>query len=245
MKPPLAIASPHWPSRGFPPATESRSRAPETTIAPATATIAMAAPQRQISCAGSAGRSETAFRQTDRSPRPAQAREQIKLAFQQRQRTELDDGEEHQQRPVPEIERIADQPDPDQRRAREHDAVHPGHGRGQQKRACRRPAAAPTSPEMRGGYRERRPPAAISATPIRRVNCSLRWPDDPDPSAGQHRAGEQFKGPRERQIEGRDRISADQRDIEQEGGDAENATRPPTCSAASRAASIRSSGQNR
>ena len=42
------------------------------------------------------------------------------------------------------------------------------------------------------------------------------------PDVGQHRAGEQFKRPGERQIEGRDGVGADQRHIEQERPDAKD-----------------------
>ena len=123
---------------------------------------------------------------------------------------------------MPEIERIADQSDPHQRRAREHDAAQPGLRGGQK--------------ECRAADRQQRPPARKGAVRIEdRRGCrnqrhaGPRPPIaggialvDPAPTAEQHGAGQQFKGPRERQIEGRDRIRADHRHVKNKGRDAEN-----------------------
>ena len=56
-------------------------------------------------------------------PSQQHACEQNEFALQQRQRTELDDGEKHKQRPMPQIKRITDEPDPRHWLAREHDAA--------------------------------------------------------------------------------------------------------------------------
>ncbi len=126
----------------------------------------------------------------------------------------LDICEERQQRPVPEVERIADQPDRRQAGAASTSAAKPGRRRRQQQR--------------RSNHRQQRPPAGECAVGCREDETA---DDHAALSHARHFAGADGRltlsqwqastapanssnARRERQIEGGDRIRSDQRDVE-------------------------------
>ena len=166
--------------------------------------------------------SQRGFNKAAGEPRQHKAQPNNQPAFQQRQRSKLDDGEEYQQRPMPEIERVTDKPDPDRRPGGEYDAVYPGCGRGKQERRASNRQHGPPAWKRAGAVedtgRDHDQRNADGSPKITRPAGLI----DPAPPARQHRTGKQFKRAGERQIESRDRIGADQHHIEQERAHAEH-----------------------
>ena len=160
-----------WPSRGFRAAAETRSRGSTTRRRRRPRPSPCGSEPNILRRLGS--RNQTAARQSDRWPRPAARSSQYQFALQQRQRTEFDNPAEHQQRPVPEIERVTDQTDP-----------HSGglasttrftHAAGDDSKSAV-PATGSNAhqPGKALGCRARRPPPRSAPRRTRRASCSPR-----------------------------------------------------------------------
>ena len=164
-----------------------------------------------------AAAAERLFDEPVGAPGQQRARSTINSRSSQRQRLELDDGEHHQQRPVPEIERIADQADP------HHAAGSPAAIRLIQAAGADSSSALPAT-----GSSAHQPGKARCTSSMARASTISRAPAtarrllaasaliDRASTAAQRCARSNSQAPRERQIEGRGRIGADQRDIEDE-----------------------------